>query len=149
MSSTETVAATKDATEDQALQLGRLSEGDCDKLQPQSRRNFMSGTRVTGDNPFTTGIPGEVAAVVDGDDAADVLDAEFLRVFDDELGDGDIGINDDIEHSGLDDIVENIVKYPSVKMGESTTRFVRASSSSVNFTAFRTWPEYTSATSTG
>lgn len=88
-----------------------------------------------GDNPFTTDIPGEVAAVVDGDDAADVLDSDFLRVFDDELGDGDIGIDDNVENTGLDDIAENIIKHPSVQMGKDASRFVRATSASVGFSA--------------
>lgn len=134
---TETAATSTGATAIQELQLGGLTEGGCDKLRPQSRDSVVSGNLAKGDDPLTTGIPGEVAAVVGEDDDAaedDVLDSDFLRVFDDEFGDGDISIDDDnVENTGLGDIAENITNDPSVEIGEGTSRFVRASSSSRQF----------------
>lgn len=126
-------AASTGAKAKQALQqLGGLTEGGCDTPQPQSRDSVVPGALAKGDGPLTTGIPGEVAAVVDGDgddDAGDdVLDSDFLRVFDDEFEDGDIGIDDDnVENTGLGDIAENIIKDTSVEIGEGTRRFVRTS----------------------
>lgn len=117
------------ATEGQARQLSRQTEGGCHTFRPQSGYSIVIGTRAMGGSPFTTGIPGEVATTVADEDAGDVLDADFLRVFDDELGDGDIGIDDNVDNTSLDDIADNIIKHPSPEMGDDAGRCVRASSS--------------------
>lgn len=114
------------------LLLGPIPEGDGRTFQPpeagghtsppQMGDDLVAGTHVMGANPSAMDMPG-ASAIEAAEDVNAALGPDLAFVFDDELGDGSIGIHDNVENTFVENnIAEEVVDRHPTEMGEGACR---------------------------
>lgn len=120
-------------TSDPLLLLSPVSEGDGHTLMPPEAGdrafpphigdNLVIGTHVMEGSPSAMGMPG--ASVVEAvEDANAALGPDLAYVVDGELGDGGIGIHDNVENTFVENtaIAEGVVDRPPIELEEGACR---------------------------
>lgn len=115
------------------LLLSPLSEGDGDTFQPpeagsrafppQVGDSLVAGTHVVGGTPSAMDMLPGVSAVEAAGDVNAALGPDLAFVFDGELCDASIGINDNVENTFVDNnIAAAVVDRSPIEMGERACR---------------------------